>query len=204
MVQLAKQELRVPAGEISPRPERRENEFPTIPAGKLRLDPYRLPQRVSAGDQDGFSYDIDRNGATVKRRLPCGLKLALALPARAFKGIAARSIECEDGSYTVSLELMHHDRALCLPLLVSDDMDDIAADWHAWSRMMRLPMLIVGADAIARPVRKQLGAIMIETAVERRKRFATLKHRPNFLRRRKPGVVGPVVKITGEELVARR
>ena len=204
MAQTAKQELRVPAGEITPRPDRPASEFTTGRAAKMRLDPYRLPHRIAARGEDGFSYEIDRNGATVKRRLSCGLKLALALPVRAFKGVAARSVEHEDGSYTVSLELLHHDRELSLPLLVSDDLDDIAADWHAWSRMMRLPMLIVGADGIARPVREQLGAIMVETPAERRKRFGSLKHRPNFLRRRKPGVIGPVVKISGEELIARR
>jgi hypothetical protein len=104
----------------------------------------------------------------------------------------------------VSLELLHHDSALSLPLLVSDNLDDIAADWHAWSRMMRLPMLIIGADDEAQPVREQLGEILIEAPFERRKRYATLKHRPWFLRRRKPGKVGPVEKISGEELIARR
>ena len=206
MVQTAKQELRVPAGEITPRPDRRENEFTNgiLLARRMRLDPYRLPHKVAATGQDGFSYEVDRHGATVKRNLPCGLKLSLALPARAFKGVAARSIEHDDGSYTVSLELLHHDRDLSLPLLVSNDMDDIAADWHAWSRLMHLPMLIIGADQIATPVSAQLGALMVETPLSRRKRFAALKHRPNFLRRRKPGAIGPVVKVTGEELIARR
>lgn len=206
MVQMAKQELRVPAGEISPRPDR-PGENITIQDRRtdaMRLDPYRLPHRVTASGQDGFSYSLDRQGATVKRRLTCGLNLSLALPTRAFKGVAARSIEHDDGSYTVSLELLHHDRDLSLPLLISDNLDDVAADWHAWSRMMRLPMLIVDAEGVARPVREQLGAIMVETPLARRKRFGSLKHRPNFLRRRKPGTIGPVTKITGEELIARR
>ena len=125
-------------------------------------------------------------------------------PVRAFKGVAARSVEHEDGSYTVSLELLHHDKQLSLPLLISNDLDDIAADWHAWSRMLRLPMLVIDADEIARPVRERLGAIMVETPLDRRKRYGSIKHRPNFLRRRKPGMVGPVTKISGEELIARR
>ena len=206
MVHKATQELRVPAGENAPRPERpaETNLTEFTRADAMRLDPYRLPHRVTASGQDGFSYAVDRQGATVKRRLSCGLNLSLALPARAFKGVAARSVEHDDGSYTVSLELLHHDRDLSLPLLISDNLDDVAADWHAWSRTMRLPMLIVDAQGIARAVREQLGAIMVETPLARRKRFATLKHRPNFLRRRKPGSIGPVVKITGEELIARR
>ena len=53
-------------------------------------------------------------------------------------------------------------------------------------------------------IRKQLGEIMVETPWERRKRITAIKHRPNFLRRRKAGVVGEVVKISAAEIIARR
>jgi len=173
--------------------------------GTMRLDPWRLPHRVSFEDGKGGSFTLDRQGAVVKRRLPAsGLNVSLALPARAFRGVAAKAIEHEDGSYTVRLELSHRDPALSVPLLVSHDLDDIAADWHAWSRLMRLPMLIVEADEVARPVREQLGEIMVDAPFTRRKLFSILKRRPRFLARRKPGKVGPVEKITGEELIARR
>lgn len=171
----------------------------------MRLDPFRLQQGISFQDPSGNCLTLDRQGAVMKRRLATsGLDLSIALPTRCFKGVAARAIEHEDGSYTVSLELLHHDPELCVTLLVADDLDDIAADWHAWSRMMRLPMLIVGEADEAWPIQRQLGAIMVETPHQRRKRHATLKHRPWFLRRRKPGAIGPVVKISGEELIARR
>ncbi|MFZ1813356.1 MAG: DUF6101 family protein [Rhizobiaceae bacterium] len=169
----------------------------------MRLDPYSMPHRLEM-DVNDLSYSIDRQGAVMKRTLTCGLPVSMALPVRSFKGVAARAIENADGSVTVTLELHHHDADLCVPLLVSDDLDDIAADWHAWSRLLRLPMLIVGADSKAVPVRQQLGEIMVDPAYPRRKRFSTLKHRPWFLRRRKPGVIGEIVKISGEELIARR
>jgi hypothetical protein len=171
----------------------------------MRLDPYQLPYRVGYGQEaDGFSYTIDRQGAVMKRKLSCGLAVSMALPANCFKGVAARAVEHQDGSITVTLEMHHHDPALCLPLLVSGDLDDIAADWHAWSRLTKLPMLIIESDNVARALSERLGAIMIEPPIERRRRFATLKHRPWFLRRRKPGVIGEVVRVSGEELVARR
>ncbi|GIL02397.1 MAG: hypothetical protein BroJett030_22960 [Alphaproteobacteria bacterium] len=170
----------------------------------MRLDPFRLPEGIRF-EHDGVSYTLHRDGAVLKTRLAGSqLALSMALPARAFSGVAARAIEHDDGSYTVSLELLHHDPRLSVPLLVSDHLADIAADWHAWSRLMRLPMLIVGAGALAQPVRNELGAILVETPFERRKRFAVLKHRPWFLRRRKPGAIGPVTRISGEELIARR
>jgi hypothetical protein len=170
-----------------------------------RLDPWQLPQRIEQTAADGASWTIDRQGVVLKRRLcNSGLDVSLALPARAFRGVAARATEHEDGSYTVTLQLLHHDAQLCVTLLESSGMEDIAADWHGWSRMMRLPMLMVEADGVARPVRDELGAVMVNSPLARRKRHATLKHRPRFLKRRKPGSIGPVEKISAEELIARR
>jgi hypothetical protein len=81
-----------------------------------------------------------------------GLPLSIALPARAFKGVAARAIDHGDGTVTVTLELHHTDTALCVPLLVAHNLDDIAADWRAWSELYGLPMLMVEADGVARPL----------------------------------------------------
>jgi len=150
------------------------------------------------------SSDLDRNGAVMKRKLDCGLPVSMALPSRAFQGVAARAYEDEDGNMMVSLELHHHDIDCCLPVLICNDLDDIAADWHAWSRMLSLPMLIIDCDDVANPVRQQLGAIMVEPPMERRNRFRFLKRRPNFLRRRKPGIVGKVERLSPAEIIARR
>jgi hypothetical protein len=168
---------------------------------QLRLDPYRLPHQL-AFERAKAAYAIDRHGVVMKRQLTCGLPVTIALPSRSFIGIAARAVENLQGM-TVTLELHHRDPQLSVPLLVANDLDDIAADWHAWSRLMHLPMLIVGAQGEATPVQRQLGDIMIEPVIQRRKRFGSLKRRPWFLRRRKPGVIGPVVRISGEELIAR-
>ncbi|MBL4598358.1 MAG: hypothetical protein JKX93_05245 [Rhizobiaceae bacterium] len=170
----------------------------------IRLDPFHLPQNVRSDADYSFSYSIDRDGAKLKRTLGCGLPVSINLPAKSFTGIAARAIETADGGMFVSLELYHDDADLCLPVLVTDNMDDIAADWHAWSRMLSLPMLILDSDNLASPVRKLLGELMVEDPIERRKRFRTVRHRPNFLRRRKMGVVGKVVRIDAAEIIARR
>jgi hypothetical protein len=166
---------------------------------RLRLDPWTLPHRIRL-ERSGASWTIDRQGAVLKRKLSCGLPMSMSIPARAFKGVAARAMEQEDGSVSVTLELHHHDPQLCAPLLAATDLEDAAADWHAWSRLMGLPMLIVGTDSIARPVVERLGQVMVEAPLQRRKRWGMLKHRPWFLRRRKTGFIGPVVRVSGEEL----
>ncbi|MBL4727671.1 MAG: hypothetical protein JKY83_13600 [Rhizobiaceae bacterium] len=165
----------------------------------IRLDPFHLPHNVR--NDSSLSYSIDRDGVEMQRN---GSPNSIKLPAQSFKGIAARAVETEDGGMLVTLELHHEDAELCVPVLVTDNMDDIAADWHAWSRVLSLPMLILDADNSASPVRKLLGEIMVEDPIERRKRHRTIKHRPNFLRRRKVGVVGIVERLTAAEIIARR
>jgi len=167
----------------------------------MRLDPYQKQHKFEMGSK---SYKIDTKGVVVKKSLTCGLPMTMAVPAKAFKGVAARAIEDAHGNVTVTLELHHHDRELCVPLLCAHDMQDISADWHSWSRLMKLPMLIVGVDGEPTAVQATLGEIMIEQPWERRKRITTLNHRPNFLRRRKMGSVGPVEKLTAAEIIARR
>jgi len=171
--------------------------------GFFRLDPYAIADRLAFSHRN-VHYTLDRTGVSVKMMMPkSGLPLAFALPAKSFKGVAAKAVEHEDGSKTVTLELHHSDPELCIPLLIADNLDDIAADWHSWSRLMRLPMIVIGEDGLSQPVRDELGMVMVEDPIARRKRITAYKPRPWFLRRRKPGAVGDVTKISAAEIIAR-
>ena len=167
----------------------------------LRLDPYQGTHHFAMGDR---TFKLDRGGAVVRKTLSCGLPVSVAVPARAFKGVAAQAIEDDLGRMSVSLQLLHHDPELSVPLLQADGMDDIAADWHSWSRVLSLPMLLVDLDGKTTPAMKQLGQVMLEQPWQRRKRITSPKRRPNFLRRRKKGVVGTVERLPANELIARR
>lgn len=167
----------------------------------LRLDPYQGSHQLNIGNK---SFKISRNGVVVKKKMTIGKEITIAVPAKAYKGVAARAIETDHGTMVVTLELLHHDPELCVPLLYANDMDDIAADWHSWSRLMKLPMLVVDLENNPTAVNRQLGELMVEDPIARRKRITTVKHRPNFLRRRKVGIVGKVEKLTAAEIIARR
>ena len=134
----------------------------------------RLPQVVSYATRDeqgDVTFVIDKRGAIIRRVLAMsGLPVTIVLPARAFRGVAARAIEDSDGNVTVTLELLHGDPQLSVPLLVADDLDDIAADWRAWAREYRLPMLLIEADGVARRLEDSLGAVKTGAAKPRRKR----------------------------------
>ncbi len=181
---------------------------PAWAGSTLRLDPTRFPQQVTYALRDTSGdvvITIDSRGAVLRKTLPSsGLPLSFALPARAFKGVAARAIDHGDGEVTVTLELHHEDPELCIPLLVAHDLCDIAADWRSWSEAFRIPMLMVEADGIARPLENHLGEVRTHEARPRRRHSYFAARRPRFLVRRTTGKLGVTMKIEGKEIIARR
>ena len=174
----------------------------------MRLDPFRLPQMVSYATRDDYgdvTFTIDQRGAVIRRVLEMsGLPAIIALPPNAFRGVAARAMEDPEGNVTVTLELLHNDPMLSVPLLVADDLDDVAADWRAWADAYRLPMLLIEADGIARTLEESLGAaIKALPPQERRKGRVSNMRRPRFLARRKAGNLGLRLVIDGQEIIAR-
>lgn len=181
---------------------------PAWAGATLRLDPTRFPQQVTYALRDtseNVMITIDARGAVLRKILPSsGLPLSFALPARAFKGVAARAIDHGNGEVTVTLELHHEDPDLCIPLLVAHDLCDIAADWRSWSEAFRIPMLMVEADGIARPLENHLGDVRTQAAKPRRRHSYFAARRPRFLVRRTTGKLGVTMKIEGKEIIARR
>jgi hypothetical protein len=181
--------------------------MPVWAGSNMRLDPYRLPQVVTYAHSDEFGdvlFTIDRRGATIKRTLKnARLPVNIAIPACAFRGVAARAIEDDAGEVTVTLELLHADDSLSVPLLVASDLDDVAADWRAWSDAYNLPMMLVEADGIARVLEDTIGATRPASVPERRKGNSVTRRRPRFLARRKCGHLGLRLVVEGEEIIAR-
>jgi hypothetical protein len=173
----------------------------------LRLDPTRFPQQVTYEQSNGstdVAITLDERGAVLRKVLEAsGLPLSFALPARAFKGVAARAIDHGDGQVTVTLELHHEDPQLCIPLLVAHDLCDIAADWRSWSEAYRIPMLMVEADGVARPLEEHLGEVRTQALRPRRRHSYFANRRPRFLVRRSTGSLGISMKIEGKEIIAR-
>lgn len=181
--------------------------MPVWAGRNMRLDPFRLPQVVSYATRDDFgdvTFTIDQRGAIVRRILQMsGLPATVVLPANAFRGVAARAMEDADGTVTVTLELLHNDPMLSVPLLVADNLEDVAADWRAWADAYRLPMLLIEADGVARTLEESLGAaIKALPPQDRRKRRVAPQRRPRFLMRRKTGNLGLRLVISGEEIIA--
>lgn len=172
----------------------------------MRLDPYDLPHAVSYSTADEFgevSYSVDKRGAVIRRVLATSdLPVTVAIPARLFRGVAASAIEDADGNVTVTLELLHNDPQLSVPLLVAADLEDIAADWRAWADAYRLPMMLIESDGVARTLEESLG-FAVKKPIDRRKGKPTTGRRTRFQMRRRSGDMGIRLVIGGTEIIAR-
>ncbi len=179
------------------------------PSTAVRLDPHALPHRFKfntglPGDASEAACMLDRGMAYVCRRLPSGLPLAMRMATSAFEGVAVRFTGGDaPGEIRIVLELLHRDPYLSLPLAVADTMDDMVADWRAWSKILSLPLLIVEVDGTITPVETRLGALTVKPIRPRRRRPVVGRQRPRFLARRQMGNVtaAPVI-ITGREITA--
>ena len=174
----------------------------------LRLDPLTLPVRYSA--QIGGMHEphaailLDRDRALVRRATLAGTAITLDLPLGNFEGVAVRMLPVgEAGELRVTVELLHRDPSLTLPLMVAAEPADVAADWQAWGEALNLPLLLIDHDGtVIKPAIGDETLIFVRPKARRLYgMFTGLRGR--FLRRRKPGRRGPMEIFAGREIIAR-
>ena len=176
----------------------------------LRLDPFCLPARFAAtdaaADERVRHVELYRERVVVRRSL-AGMRMALNMPVSAFAGVAIRLTAGEGGEPgTVSVILEHKDPALALPLFVSAEADDAAAQWRTWANVLGLPLLVAEADGELREPFARLGGVRIARVRARRRRHNAIKRRrPTMpLRRRTGKLTGATPVYRGErEIIAR-
>ena len=153
----------------------------------LRLDPFGLPVRFSASDAtaDGRVREVElHRERLVLRRSLAGMRMALNMPIAAYDGISMQLLPGEAGTEDVlAIVLKHNDPSLTLPLFLTSQPDEALAEWHAWSGVLGVPLLL--ADANGRNLRASIGELCIERPRPRRRRRSELKkRRPSILLRR--------------------
>lgn len=176
----------------------------------LRLDPFSLPVRFEAADDAADEHrrvvDLHRERVVLRRSVR-GIRMALNMPVKAYRGIAIRlrgEADAPPNAITVVLE--HSDPALSLPLFSSPEHDEIVAEWQSWGRVLGLPLLVAETDGSLREPFATLGAVRIEQPTwRRRRRSAIARRRPSRLMRRRPGKLPaiPVVYRDEREIIAR-
>ncbi|MEA2991809.1 MAG: hypothetical protein QOD40_729 [Alphaproteobacteria bacterium] len=184
-----------------------------IPAGSsraLRLDPFALPVRLSAGDAGADErvrlVELHRERVVLCRHVG-GMPTAINLPVTAFLGVSVGMMTPDTvcaGAVRIALE--HADPALSIPLFVAADGEDIVAEWQSWAQVLQLPLLIAELDGSIRQPFSYLGQVRVNAPAIRRRRHTAVKgRRPSILSRRRPGVLTPTpASYRGErEIIAR-
>lgn len=169
---------------------------------ELRLNPFRFPQVVSYANHEReelVTFTLNERGAVIRRVMPSsGTPMSVSLPASAFIGVTARAAEDADGHITVTLELMHADPQLSVPLLVAHDLADVADDWRAWASAFDLPMMLVEEDGVARCLDESTSLKASEQGTQKNIR------RPRFIARHKTSGLGMRLVVGGKAVITPR
>jgi hypothetical protein len=143
--------------------------------------------RDARADGGQRQISIAADGIAIDRRV-AGVRMRLALPIRAFRGVSLALVENARGSfYRVALD--HRDPDLAVTLAEAKSEREIAAEWKAWAQFFNLPRLTLGPDRKLVVLDSSLGGVVLG-AVQPRKRGWPLKPRRSKisgLRKQAPG-----------------
>ncbi|MCC2112572.1 MAG: hypothetical protein KDJ16_11110 [Hyphomicrobiales bacterium] len=148
--------------------------------------------------------ELDRQRAILRRRVGGTIPVRVSVPLSSYRGIAARLFP-PTGSrpMCVSLELVHDDPALVLPLFVAYDTDDLVAEWRCWADRLFLPLLIIDEAGEEVRISGRLGGVRFDRQAPRRRGSYFAARRPRFLVRRKTGRPVPSPSVAAHEIIAR-
>src|SRR4051794_17702589 len=165
---------------------RRQTELGSAGSSRTaRLDPLALPVRFTASDavaDERVRHVELHRERVILRRAVQGMRIALNVPVKAFRGVSIRLIpEASEQPAGVAVYLEHIDPALSIELYAAENSDDIVAEWQQWSQVLGLPRLVAGSDGALSSPFPQLGAVACkEPSPRRRRRSALAKRRPRF------------------------
>ncbi len=192
---------------------RRQTELGGHSAGSsrtARLDPHALPVRFTTSDalaDEALRHVELHRERVIVRRAVQGMRIALNVPVKAFRGVAIRLIpEQENRPAGVGVYLEHRDPALSIELYSAENSDDVVAEWQLWSRVLGVPPLVAGPDGALTEPFPRIGGVRHNAPTQRRRRRSSVaRRRPRFLARRRPGVhrIVPLVHADEREIIAR-
>lgn len=168
--------------------------------------PSRLPAQPADRRADGHVRSVSLSRETVRiDRTVAGVAMRVAVPVRAYRGVALTLDADAGGALAYRLHLVHADRDLSIALEEAPDDCDIVADWRLWSRFFRLPALVERRSGAIEQADPALGELLLGGGAPDRRVKCDGKRRPRFLRRRKVGRVGDPASVhQGErEIIAR-
>ncbi len=171
----------------------------------VRPDPFNLPARIDYQGTVRAGYIpqtavIADKVVVIRRMTGAGVPLYVTVPLAAYSGVVLTSDADGEG---VALRLDHPNRDLAIPLYRSGDADDVIAEWQAWGRTLRRPILIEDADGEVRDPHERIGMLIVHRPKARRLNRFFADRRPRVLMNRKLGGRPSGLVHRDDEIIAR-
>ncbi|MCW2286105.1 hypothetical protein M2323_003942 [Rhodoblastus acidophilus] len=114
-----------------------------------------------------------------------GVRMKLALPVRAFRGVTLSVVEgARETWYRVELD--HSDPDLRVTLAENRDPEALVAEWRGWAKFFGLPRLAQGTDDCRVALDGRLGALVLGAAQPRKRGWPLKRRRSRMSAFRKP------------------
>jgi hypothetical protein len=159
-------------------------------AAKPSVRDARLTRSDARADGCIREIAFGRSSVVIARRI-AGIAMQVRVPLASYRGVVlsvASSAEGEgegEGEALHTIELLHRDPDLSVPLFEARDVTKVAGEWNAWAQSLSLPRLLEGAEG-------QLESFEPAAAISpapRRRGSAVAKRRTRFSRRRRMGTL---------------
>ena len=149
--------------------------------------------RDSRADGGQRQISIAADAIAIDRRV-AGVRMRLALPIRAFRGVSLALVENARGSfYRVALD--HRDPDLAVTLAEAKSEREIAEEWKAWAQFFHLPRLTLGPDQKPVVLDSSLGALALGAVQPRKRGWPLQRRRSKISAARKAGPGGRVMAV---------
>jgi hypothetical protein len=144
-----------------------------------------LVQRDRRADAGERRVQVTGSDILISRRL-AGISMMIAVPIKAYRGVALAVEPAASGGASYRLSLAHRDPDLDVILAETRDGGAVAADWKYWASFLDLPRLS-GKDGAVEPLQGPPAGAPAKDMRARRRNAGVAKRRTRFARRRKQG-----------------
>jgi hypothetical protein len=136
--------------------------------------------RADARSDDRRREIVFAGYSVVIARRVAGISMRVQVPLASYEGVRLSLGTEGQGETLHTIELLHRDPDLSVPLVEDADPRLIASEWCAWANSLSLPRLLEDFPADSSPDESPVAA-------PRRRGSAVAKRRTRFARRRKTG-----------------
>ncbi|MFT6658220.1 DUF6101 family protein [Maritalea sp.] len=132
----------------------------------------------------------DVKTVTVRKTLSkSGVPIKMKVPVSEYVGVAIATTISDEGILTSSIELVHSDSDLNYRVFEEEGNHAVVAEWQNWGKKLLLPLFIRAGNGDLVPYTQHVGGVLLGNQTNRRQLAQQANRRPQFLNKRKLGLV---------------